>query len=63
MTYGVSKVDIFQTNDLWEKKDMANVTNTLCALARVVSTNHTINNFIYVYINLLCMDFVGEEEP
>ena len=35
--YGVSKVDIFQTNDLSEKKDIANVVNTLCALGRAVS--------------------------
>ncbi len=34
--YGVNKDEIFQTNDLWEKKDLGNVTNTLCALARVV---------------------------
>ena len=36
--YGVDKVDIFQTNDLSEKKDIANVTNTLYALGRAVST-------------------------
>ena len=36
--YGVDKVDIFQTNDLSEKKDVANVTNTLYALGRAVST-------------------------
>ena len=35
--YGVAKGDIFQTNDLWEKKDIANVVNTLCALGRAVS--------------------------
>ena len=35
--YGVSKMDIFQTNDLFEKKDMANVTNTILALGRAVS--------------------------
>lgn len=35
--YGVSKVDIFQTNDLFEKKDMANVTNTIFALGRAVN--------------------------
>lgn len=34
--YGVDKVDIFQTNDLSEKKDIANVTNTLFALGRAV---------------------------
>ena len=35
--YGVSKGDIFQTNDLSEKKDIANVTNTMFALGRAVS--------------------------
>ena len=40
--YGVGKVDLFQTNDLSEKKDIANVTNTLYALGREVSPNsHT----------------------
>ena len=34
--YGVEKVDIFQTNDLFEKKDMANVTNTIFMLGRAV---------------------------
>lgn len=32
--YGVSDVDLFQTVDLWEKKDIAQVTNTLFALGR-----------------------------
>eukprot|EP00095_Tigriopus_kingsejongensis_P001281 maker-scaffold359_size197282-snap-gene-0.22 protein:Tk01281 transcript:maker-scaffold359_size197282-snap-gene-0.22-mRNA-1 annotation:"muscle-specific protein 20" len=34
--YGVDKKDIFQTNDLSEKKDMSNVTNTLFALGRAI---------------------------
>jgi hypothetical protein len=36
--YGVDKVDIFQTNDLAEKRDMGSVTNTMFALGRAVST-------------------------
>ncbi|MBT8690776.1 hypothetical protein IDF72_20880 [Yersinia pestis] len=32
--YGVADVDVFQTVDLWEKKDIAQVTNTLFALGR-----------------------------
>ncbi|XP_066154339.1 muscle-specific protein 20 [Euwallacea fornicatus] len=32
--YGVPDIDVFQTVDLWEKKDVANVTNTLFALGR-----------------------------
>ncbi|XP_023014236.1 muscle-specific protein 20 transgelin [Leptinotarsa decemlineata] len=32
--YGVADIDVFQTVDLWEKKDIAQVTNTLFALGR-----------------------------
>lgn len=32
--YGVPDIDVFQTVDLWEKKDVAGVTNTLFALGR-----------------------------
>lgn len=32
--YGVADVDLFQTVDLWEKKDIAQITNTLFALGR-----------------------------
>jgi hypothetical protein len=35
--YGVADVDVFQTVDLWEKKDIAQVTTTLFALGRTVS--------------------------
>ena len=35
--YGVNDVDVFQTVDLWEKKDIAQVTTTLFALGRTVS--------------------------
>lgn len=35
--YGVSDLDVFQTVDLWEKKDIAMVTTTLFALGREVS--------------------------
>jgi len=34
--YGVDKEDIFQTNDLFEKKDLGAVTNTMFALDRAV---------------------------
>merc|ERR1712038_66770 len=37
LNYGVEKHDLFQTNDLSEKKDIANVTNTLFALGRAVA--------------------------
>ncbi|KAK9870881.1 hypothetical protein WA026_009838 [Henosepilachna vigintioctopunctata] len=32
--YGVADVDVFQTVDLWEAKDIATVTNTIFALGR-----------------------------
>ncbi|KAJ8955285.1 hypothetical protein NQ314_006914 [Rhamnusium bicolor] len=32
--YGVADIDVFQTVDLWEKKDIAQITNTLFALGR-----------------------------
>jgi hypothetical protein len=32
--YGVDEIDVLQTVDLWEKKDIAQVTRTLFALAR-----------------------------
>jgi len=32
--YGVPKIDVFQTCDLWEKKDIATVTTCLFALGR-----------------------------
>ena len=35
--YGVDKVDIFQTNDLAERRDLGAVTNTMFALGRAVS--------------------------
>lgn len=35
--YGVPDIDVFQTVDLYEKKDIGNVTNTMFALGRCVS--------------------------
>lgn len=35
--YGVPDLDVFQTVDLFEKKDISQVTNTLFALGRAVS--------------------------
>jgi hypothetical protein len=37
-SYGVSDADVFQTVDLWEKKDIAQVTTTLFSLGRTVSS-------------------------
>ena len=35
--YGVPDIDVFQTVDLWEQKDVSQVTSTLFALGRAVS--------------------------
>lgn len=35
--YGVPDIDVFQTVDLWEKKDIGTVTNTIFAIGRAVS--------------------------
>ena len=35
--YGVADIDVFQTVDLWEMKDISQVTMTLFALGREVS--------------------------
>jgi len=34
IAYGVNEVDVFQTVDLWEKKDISQVTTTIYALGR-----------------------------
>lgn len=34
IAYGVNEVDVFQTVDLWEKKDISQVTTTIFALGR-----------------------------
>lgn len=39
--YGVPDIDVFQTVDLWEKKDIAQVVSTLFALGREVRTLFT----------------------
>ena len=39
LDYGLEERELFQTNDLSEKKDISNVTNTLFALGRAVSSN------------------------
>jgi transgelin len=35
--YGVADIDVFQTVDLWEQKDISQITMTLFALGREVS--------------------------
>lgn len=42
LAYGLQQEDIFQTVDLWEKRNIAAVTKTIYALARVVSVGRRI---------------------
>lgn len=35
--YGVPEVDLFNANDLWDQKNIALVTQTICAVGRAVS--------------------------
>ena len=45
VNYGVNQIDIFQTNDCAEKKDISQVTNTIFALGRaVIIFNSIIDN-------------------
>lgn len=46
--YGVPDIDVFQTVDLWEKKDIGQVTTTLYALGRTVSCS-----LFYIYFSIL----------
>lgn len=50
MAYGVAELDVFQTVDLWEKKDISQVTTTIFALGRTVSSIMTTIPSFYVYI-------------
>ena len=44
LEYGVDKADIFQTNDLFERKDLGAVTNTIFALDRAVKVSRRNRN-------------------
>lgn len=44
--YGVADLDVFQTVDLYNKKDISQVTTTLFALGRTVSTQQTRNTIM-----------------
>jgi hypothetical protein len=37
VAYGVADVDLFQTVDLWDRKNIAHVTMTIFAIGRTVS--------------------------
>lgn len=41
--YGVPDIDVFQTVDLWEKKDISQVTNSIFALGRAVNIDFLSN--------------------
>ena len=49
--YGVPDIDVFQTVDLWEKKDIGGVTNTVFALGRaVIYQNIKILSILHFYV-------------
>lgn len=49
--YGVPDVDLFQAVDLMERKNIAQVTNTIFAIGRAVIIVHRYN-FFFVKINM-----------
>lgn len=49
--YGVPDQDVFQTVDLFEKKDISQVTNTFFALGRAVSILFTLIHFHLILEN------------
>ena len=51
MAYGVNEIDVFQTVDLWERKDFSQVTTTIFALARAVSSNLQISQLFFKSAN------------
>lgn len=46
--YGISDVDLFQTTDLWDFKNIALITQTIFAIGRAVST------FTFETIHFIC---------
>lgn len=53
--YGVADVDLFQTTDLWDLKNIALVTQTIFAVARAVSGNMELvnNGFDWFFIQII----------
>lgn len=58
MAYGVGEIDVFQTVDLWEKKDISQVTTTIFALGRTVSAYIKNKLFILNERNIYSSSFV-----
>ena len=58
MAYGVGEIDVFQTVDLWEKKDISQVTTTIFALGRTVSADIKNKLFILNERNIYSSSFV-----
>lgn len=46
INYGVPDIDVFQTVDLWERKDISQVTNTIFAIGRAVSFSFIQQQFL-----------------
>jgi hypothetical protein len=51
--YGVPDVDLFQTVDLWDRKNIAQVTMTIFAIGRTVSSIVFRNNHILIAVSVM----------
>lgn len=51
--YGVPDVDLFQTVDLWDRKNIAQVTMTIFAIGRTVSSIDFRNNHILITVSVM----------
>lgn len=58
MKYGVPDVDLFQAVDLMERKNIAQVTNTIFAIGRTVIRNMLINLFAKLPIQTVILNIV-----
>ena len=51
--YGVPDVDLFQTVDLWDRKNIALVTVTIFAIGRTVSSIGFRNNHLLIVVSVM----------
>jgi len=51
--YGVPDVDLFQTVDLWDRKNIALVTVTIFAIGRTVSSIDFRNNHLLIAVGVM----------
>lgn len=62
--YGVADIDVFQTVDLWDQKDIAQITSTLFALGRQVTCSNMCNIFkILPFFSNISIFFTDLQTP